>query len=65
MITTQIAALELGLSVRQVNALCQQHGIGQMVNPRLRVLTKADIAILKKVRQPVGNPTFRARAAKQ
>lgn len=56
--TTGMAAESLGVTRQWISYLCEQHGIGTLINPRCRVLTPADVA---KLRRLVGNhePTKR------
>lgn len=46
-LTTAQVAQELGLSVRRVQTLAQDRGIGQLLTARQRVFTPSDVAKLR------------------
>lgn len=51
--TVQTAAAEIGVTAGQVREWCRRHKIGSMLTPRLRVLTAADVAALRKIARTV------------
>ncbi len=46
---TSEAAERLGISVRRVNQLCAEFGIGTLVSAKSRALTDSDIANLQRI----------------
>lgn len=65
LLTITAAAKRLGMSTRRVREICQQGGIGTLVNGRLRVLSVADLASVEAARRPRGNPNWVRRPEKQ
>ena len=63
--TTSDAAKILGVTPQALSRVCAKHGIGTVVNPRLRLLSSADIETLRGlVRSKPGNPNFGKQTAK-
>jgi hypothetical protein len=48
-ITTSIAARRLNRSERWLRTLCARHGIGKLINPRLRLLSETDLRRLRRI----------------
>jgi hypothetical protein len=65
-ITLKSAAERLGISLAWAQKQCAKHQIGQLINPRLRLLSPADLEKLRGViGGRVGNPNLRKNPAKK
>jgi hypothetical protein len=53
------AAVLLKLSEQTIRQRCRDFEIGDKINGRLRLLTRADLARVRKSKRPVGNPNWR------
>lgn len=55
-LTVKQAAVKLGMQERYVRELCSRLDIGYLVNPRLRLLSAADLPKIKAVKRGKGRP---------
>lgn len=63
--TVTAAAAELGVTPGRVRQLCQQHGIGEMLTPRMRLLSDKDLRTLNGLIGTPRGPVPRKKSAKR
>jgi len=61
MLTVAQVSAEIGASPRTVRRICQTHGMGVAVNPRMRMLTAADVERIRRLWHGApGNPLMQS-----
>lgn len=63
--TTLTAAKKLGCHPETVKRHCRDHGIGEMVSDRLRLLSESDIKRLAKLVKERGRPPTRPKSKRR